>query len=211
MNRGQRPGHSGLEHDPPGREITQVESPVEDGDISDSEDEFFSPRKVSPLEGARFRCRVFVRVNSGLLLVAASQAFFSLMYSSVKVLNSIDPPVSAIQVCVCSLIMTRSLTRYLKLVGVRMVSLLLGKFAISYRGSSIIPVDHLCLLHAIHVSFRISSTNNRADVDGFVGSGPRCLIHGSDLRASVSYLPCAGQLGMYCTCIVLALMLYPRT
>jgi hypothetical protein len=42
--------------------------------------------------------RVVVDNNTGLLLVAASQAFFSLMNLSVKMLNSLDPPVSALEV-----------------------------------------------------------------------------------------------------------------
>jgi hypothetical protein len=42
--------------------------------------------------------RAAVNYNAGLLLVAASQAFFSLMNFSVKILNTIDPPVSALQV-----------------------------------------------------------------------------------------------------------------
>jgi hypothetical protein len=37
--------------------------------------------------------------NVGLLLVTASQMFFSLMNVAVKKLNSIDPPVSALEVC----------------------------------------------------------------------------------------------------------------
>ena len=39
------------------------------------------------------------QMNTGLLLVVASQAFFSLMNVSVKVLNSIDPPVTVLEVC----------------------------------------------------------------------------------------------------------------
>jgi len=37
--------------------------------------------------------------NAGLLLVIASQVFFSLMNVSVKILDTIDPPVSTMQVC----------------------------------------------------------------------------------------------------------------
>ncbi len=36
--------------------------------------------------------------NTGMLLVAASQAFFSLMNVAVKKLNTIDPPVPAFEV-----------------------------------------------------------------------------------------------------------------
>ena len=41
----------------------------------------------------------FVERNAGLLLFIASQAFLSLMNLVVKVLNSIDPPISALEVC----------------------------------------------------------------------------------------------------------------
>ena len=37
-------------------------------------------------------------MNAGLLLVAASQAFFALMNVAVKKLNSLDPPVPALEV-----------------------------------------------------------------------------------------------------------------
>ncbi|KAL5514086.1 hypothetical protein ACEPAG_2847 [Sanghuangporus baumii] len=47
------------------------------------------------------RCTELVQVNAGLLLVAASQAFFALMNAAVKKLNSLDPPVPALElVCV---------------------------------------------------------------------------------------------------------------
>jgi hypothetical protein len=42
--------------------------------------------------------RHFVARNTGLLLVIASQAFFSMMNAVVKRLSSIDPPVSTLQV-----------------------------------------------------------------------------------------------------------------
>ena len=38
-------------------------------------------------------------MNTGLLLVVASQVFFSLMNVAVKMLNSIDPPVTVLEVC----------------------------------------------------------------------------------------------------------------
>lgn len=40
----------------------------------------------------------FLNVNAGLLLVAASQAFFASMNTAVKKLNNLDPPVSALEV-----------------------------------------------------------------------------------------------------------------
>ncbi|KAF8227145.1 hypothetical protein L208DRAFT_1405882 [Tricholoma matsutake] len=44
--------------------------------------------------------RAAINDHAGFLLVTASQAFFSLMNFSVKVLNTIDPPVSALQIIV---------------------------------------------------------------------------------------------------------------
>ena len=43
--------------------------------------------------------KVAANKNAGLLLVIAAQAFFSFMNVSVKILNTIDPPISAMQVC----------------------------------------------------------------------------------------------------------------
>lgn len=42
--------------------------------------------------------RRFIAINAGFLLVAASQAFFSLMNLAVKKLNSLDPPVPTLEV-----------------------------------------------------------------------------------------------------------------
>jgi hypothetical protein len=47
------------------------------------------------------RFKAGVKTNAGLLLVAASQAFFALMNVAVKKLNGIDPPVTALQVRLC--------------------------------------------------------------------------------------------------------------
>lgn len=47
------------------------------------------------------KAKAGVKTNAGLLLVAASQAFFSLMNVAVKKLNMIDPPVTALQVRLC--------------------------------------------------------------------------------------------------------------
>ena len=49
---------------------------------------------------ARARPRELVQANLGLLLVASSQLFFSLMNVGVKLLNSLDPPVPAVEVSV---------------------------------------------------------------------------------------------------------------
>lgn len=48
--------------------------------------------------GALERCRSFLQRNAGLLLVGSSQAFFALMNLFVKILNSLDPPMPALQV-----------------------------------------------------------------------------------------------------------------
>ena len=45
----------------------------------------------------------FLNSNAGLLLVASSQAFFAAMNTAVKKLNSLDPPVSALEVSVLHL------------------------------------------------------------------------------------------------------------
>jgi len=50
------------------------------------------------LDGTLERCRSFVQRNAGLLLVGSSQAFFALMNVFVKILNSLDSPISALQV-----------------------------------------------------------------------------------------------------------------
>ncbi|KAF6756642.1 drug/metabolite transporter superfamily [Ephemerocybe angulata] len=62
-----------------------------------SEQELWPPKKASRIHQAWAAMKTALEGNTGLLLVAASQAFFSLMNVSVKTLNSIDPPVSALQ------------------------------------------------------------------------------------------------------------------
>lgn len=47
----------------------------------------------------RIALNSFVRNNVGLLLVASAQAFFSFISVTVKILHTIDPPVSSLQVC----------------------------------------------------------------------------------------------------------------
>jgi hypothetical protein len=61
-------------------------------DISDDQ------QGQSRWRAALFFVRAAMNEHAGLLLVAASQAFFSLMNFSVKILNTIDPPVSTLQV-----------------------------------------------------------------------------------------------------------------
>ena len=43
-----------------------------------------------------------VQRNTGLLLFVASQAFLAFMNVAVKILNTIDPPVTALEVCLLS-------------------------------------------------------------------------------------------------------------
>jgi hypothetical protein len=43
-----------------------------------------------------------VQRNIGLLLFIASQAFLAFMYLAVKILNTIDPPITALEVCLLS-------------------------------------------------------------------------------------------------------------
>lgn len=45
------------------------------------------------------KVRELVANNTGLLLVTASQGFFALMNVAVKKLNSLDPPVPPLEVC----------------------------------------------------------------------------------------------------------------
>ena len=47
--------------------------------------------------------------NTGLLLFIASQAFITLMNLSVKILNTIDPPVTALEVCLWSYFLNSSI------------------------------------------------------------------------------------------------------
>jgi len=44
------------------------------------------------------KTREIVKKNTGLLLIAVAQSFFSSMNVAVKILNSLDPPVSTMQV-----------------------------------------------------------------------------------------------------------------
>jgi hypothetical protein len=48
----------------------------------------------------------FVAANTGLLLVVASQAFYSLMNVAVKTLNSLDPPVPPLELILVRMIIT---------------------------------------------------------------------------------------------------------
>lgn len=81
-----------------GRTMTGVETPpVEDPNVP--AEELWPTKKESRVRRMWNGARETWKGNVGWLLVAGSQAFFSLMNVSVKKLNSIDPPVSALQVC----------------------------------------------------------------------------------------------------------------
>lgn len=54
--------------------------------------------KLSRWHATLRKAKATVKNNIGLLLVAGSQAFFSMMNVAVKKLNTIDPPVSTLQV-----------------------------------------------------------------------------------------------------------------
>lgn len=92
--------------------------------------------------------RFFYEENTGLLLITASQAFFSAMDVAVKKLHTVDPPVSTLQVgVIISLVSGQS--HLLKLVLIRMVS---HAFTIFYLLSSkFLLGNHIFLLHLVHV------------------------------------------------------------
>lgn len=70
--------------------------PVEDPNLP--AEELWPPKKESRVRRWLRSAQETWKGNVGLLLIAGSQAFFSLMNVSVKKLNSIDPPISALQV-----------------------------------------------------------------------------------------------------------------
>ena len=57
-------------------------------------------QRYSRLKNGYGRVKVVLKNNSGMFLVASSQAFFSLMNVAVKKLNSLDTPVPAFEVSV---------------------------------------------------------------------------------------------------------------
>ena len=80
-------------------ETTQLRADASEEEIDIPADEIFRPTPASRPRRIWSSFRTFLEANTGLLLVTSSQAFLSLMNVSVKQLNGIDPPVSAIQVC----------------------------------------------------------------------------------------------------------------
>ncbi|TFK18110.1 hypothetical protein FA15DRAFT_628299 [Coprinopsis marcescibilis] len=88
-----------------GQTIRPTHFPVHDGEEQYAEEiieveERHEYTRGNVLKSLWGKVKVKVRGNTGLLLIAASQAFFSLMNVAVKTLNSIDPPVSALQLIV---------------------------------------------------------------------------------------------------------------
>lgn len=62
----------------------------------------FTTHRLGPLlENGYENVKATIENNTGMLLVAASQAFFSLMNVAVKKLNTIDTPVPAFEVRIC--------------------------------------------------------------------------------------------------------------
>ena len=72
------------------------------GAVSANETSPLLPSKHMPRRAIFAWLNSFFDDNSGLLLVAASQFFFSGMNVSVKWLNSSDEPVPTLEVCVCT-------------------------------------------------------------------------------------------------------------
>ena len=66
-------------------------SPLASGDA----EEYAQSTELQPSQTA---ARAFVKRNTGLLLILAAQAFFSLMNVAVKKLHDIEPPVSTFEV-----------------------------------------------------------------------------------------------------------------
>jgi hypothetical protein len=75
-----------------------LESPVADSDFGGEEYEGIPG--FARIRTLQVRVREVLGSNTGLLLVAASQAFLSLVNVAVKKLNGIDPPVPTLEVCV---------------------------------------------------------------------------------------------------------------
>jgi hypothetical protein len=75
-------------------------TPVADSDLAGEEHAGFSSIcGLARIRALQVRVREVSGSNTGLLLVAASQAFLSLVNVAVKKLNGIDPPVPTLEVC----------------------------------------------------------------------------------------------------------------
>lgn len=79
-----------IRHSPP-PQATFIATPADRPRVSRSG--YAGPRTLR-------RVREVAQANLGLLLVASSQLFFSLMNVCVKKLNSLDPPVPAVEVSI---------------------------------------------------------------------------------------------------------------
>lgn len=76
--------------------IPVPQSPVESFEIEEDESK---ERCLSRVDGVWSGTVTAFKNNTGILLVAASQFFFALMNVAVKKLNSLDEPVSTLEVC----------------------------------------------------------------------------------------------------------------
>jgi len=76
-----------------------LESSVADSDWGEEHEGIPGIRGLVRIRALQVRVREVLDSNTGLLLVAASQAFLSLVNVAVKKLNGIDPPVPTLEVC----------------------------------------------------------------------------------------------------------------
>lgn len=81
----------------------QLRSPSNDSDVSDEGFDFSTRQSASKSLKRRWRelstqFLAHVDANAGLLLVASSQFFFSLMNLVAKKVNTVDPPVPTLEV-----------------------------------------------------------------------------------------------------------------
>ena len=77
----------------------------EPSSLDADEERGISPRIHSCLASAKD----VVQRNTGLLLFVTSQAFFTSMNLAVKILNTIDPPITALEVCLLSYFLNSSI------------------------------------------------------------------------------------------------------
>ena len=94
----------------------------------------------------------FVQRNTGLLLFIASQVFLSFMNLAAKILNTIDPPIAALEVCLLPYLLNSLIWWYLahsRSNGTQEISLSIS--FVSWTLKWIYPDNHLCLLRNIYV------------------------------------------------------------
>lgn len=69
-----------------------------------NENEIGAPSSFSRFQKFSHGFRDVVQRNTGLLLFVASQAFYSMMDTAVKVLHGIDPPVTTLQLIIVRMV-----------------------------------------------------------------------------------------------------------